>query len=238
VHEQLKLPGTTPILPINNEFNNFTTAIMLANGLMLSGSSGNALIVCAGNWSRHVDYHTPESVSAGDGAGAMVLGTVSGAGKWVLVDNATGVWSSNFGAMFMAGAPVTSDYDCATNPHHCTFTAPFFSISAAGREEYAGFGKTGVPEVVRALMKKNGLTGKDIALVTHQSSSVLLDWWKCKIKPSTYVETIQQFGNMCIANLPVNLAYGLEGIVEDHLVVCGIGVEGQVNAVLFQRSGN
>lgn len=235
VHEQLELPKSTPIIPVNNEFNNYPMAIVIAQGLMQAGMPGNALIVCASNWSRHVDYHTPQAISAGDGAGALVLGPVNDDGDWVIADHATGVWSQNFGAMYMRGAVLGTDYDCSTNPHHCTFTTPFFQISEAGIKEYQEFGVTGVPDVVNGLLKENGLEGGDIALVTHQSSAYLIDRWRDAIKPSTYVQTLEQYGNMCIANLPVSLASGLAHVKEDHLVVCGIGVEGQVNAVLLSR---
>lgn len=235
IHQALELPGSTPIIPINNEFNNFTAGMMVARALIRDGMQGNALVACAGNWSRHVDYHTPQSISAADGAGAVVIGPVSGTGAWLLTDSETGVWSKYFGDMYMAGTPVATDYDCDTNPHHCTFTTPYFTITERGKREYGEFGKTGVPEVVNALLKRNGLAGQDIALVTHQSSSVLIEYWREKIQPGAYLETLARYGNMTVANLPVNLACGYEDIEQDGLVVAGIGVEGQVNAVLFQR---
>jgi 3-oxoacyl-[acyl-carrier-protein] synthase-3 len=235
VHKSLGLPEGALIVPVNNEFNNFNSAILIAQGLLPRTGGKRALIACAGNWTRHVDYQTPQSLSAADGAGAAVVGPTSDPAHFTVLDHETVVWSDNFGAMFMAGDAVTTNPDCDWSPRDCTFTTPYFHISKAGENEYRNFGVQAPPLAVKRLLKRNKLTGADIALVTHQSSSVLLDAWKEAIQPAQYLETLEQFANMTVANLPVNLAYWYDRISTEYLVINGIGVEGQTNAVLLKR---
>lgn len=234
-HRRLKLPQAAPVLPINNEFNNFTTSLTIARALMAAGGSGPALIACAGNWTQHVDYATPQSYSAADGAGCAVIGLTDEASRFGIVDSETLVWADNFGAMYMAGDVVATVPDCGTHVRDCTYTTPYFHIPKAGMDEYRKFGIEAPPLAVNRLLERNRLKGPDIALITHQSSSVLLESWNDAIRPCQFLDTLARFGNMTVANLPVNLACGYGDIHTDHLVICGIGVEGQVHAVLLSR---
>ena len=75
LHRQLGLPERTWVVPLNNEFSNFNAGLVMADALIRAGRARNILIVVGGNWTRHVDYHTVQSISAADGAGAAVVGT-------------------------------------------------------------------------------------------------------------------------------------------------------------------
>src|SRR6266540_4575813 len=70
VHAELKLPSRTWVIPTNDEYESFLSGTLLANALVQSGWGRNVLIICGCNWTRHVSYHTPQSISAADGAGA------------------------------------------------------------------------------------------------------------------------------------------------------------------------
>jgi hypothetical protein len=42
---------------------------------------------------------------------------------------------------------------------------------------------------------------------------------------------------MTVANIPVNLAYAFNSIDQDDILLLGIGVEMQTNAILLRRGG-
>lgn len=238
LHQRLGLPAHALIVPINNEFNNFNSGVLLADALLRSTAAARALVVCAGGWTRAVDYHTAQSVSAGDGAGAAVLGPGGGPGAgdhFALVDSETLVDSKAYGSMFLAGAAVHEGEDCDVAPRDCTVTRPFFQITDAGAGYFREFGEHAPAEAAQRLLDRNGLSGGDITLVSHQASSVLMEAWEKAIGPAHYINTIETFANMTVATIPVNVAVARASIRTEHLLLLGIGVEMQTLALLLRR---
>jgi 3-oxoacyl-[acyl-carrier-protein] synthase-3 len=92
-----------------------------------------------------------------------------------------------------------------------------------------------LPRMVHALLQKYGLTGKDIALITHQASRVLMDHWAESLQPKEYLETLEQFGNLTLATYPVNLAYAYANMTSEYLVLAAIGVGYHQTALLLRR---
>lgn len=235
LHQQLALPERAWVLPVNNEFSNFNAGVVLASAMIAGGQARNALVAVGGDWTRHVDYHTPQAVSASDGAGACVMGLSDDVRCWRVVDVETITQSQYFGTMFMAGAPVRPREPL--DGQSVLYTRPYFQITEAGLAAFTEFGEKVAPQAALRLMARNRLTGDDIALVSHQASTVLLDSWQQAIRPGQYVQTIAQFGNMTLANIPVNLGWSVEHdpIRKDSLVLLGIGCDQHANAVLLQR---
>jgi 3-oxoacyl-[acyl-carrier-protein] synthase-3 len=234
LHHELGLPERAWVLPLNNEFSNFNAGLLLADGLIRAQRVRNALVAVGGNWTRYVDYHTPEAVSAADGAGAAVLGLAGAddASRWEIVDYQTVTQSGYFGTMFMQGDRCTNaDGDTLWGPPH-------FHITADGITGFKEFGEKVVPTAALTLMARHGLEGADVALISHQASRVLLQVWAEAIRPAQVVETIAQFANMTVANIPVTLAWSLDHhrVTKAHLILLGIGVEMHANALLLRRS--
>jgi 3-oxoacyl-[acyl-carrier-protein] synthase-3 len=236
VHHRLGLNARALVLPLNNEFNNFNSGLWVATALIAQGMAHRALVVCAGDWTRRVDYHTPQAISAGDGAGAAVIGQTTDASRFVVRDSEVVVESDAYGSMYMRGQPVQSDASCEDVPQDCTYTSPFFQITDAGRDYFRKFGGKKPPEAAIRLLARNKLRGGDIALISHQASSVLMNAWAKAIDPGHYVNTISKFANMTVATIPVNFALAHETIVHDNVVLLGIGVEMQTQAILLTRS--
>ena len=46
----------------------------MSDALIRAGRATYVLIALGDNWTRYVSYHTPQSVSAADGAAALVMG--------------------------------------------------------------------------------------------------------------------------------------------------------------------
>ncbi|MBD2098597.1 3-oxoacyl-ACP synthase [Trichocoleus sp. FACHB-591] len=235
LHQQIGLPEHTWVLPLSNDFSNFNAAIALADSMIRANRARNVLIAVGGSWTRAVNYHTPQAISAADGAGAIVMGVSSDSRRWTLVDQHTLTHSNYFGTMFMAGNSVAL---CPPQHHHdLLYTAPYFQITSAGQNGFVEFGEEIAPKAAQVLLDRWQLKGEDITLISHQASNVLLEQWQNQLSPSQYINTIEQYANMTVANIPVNLAWAQEHdpIQTDSLVLLAIGLEMHANALLLQR---
>ncbi len=230
VHAELNLPKSAWVIPLNNEYANFNASLVMANAMIRTGQIKHALVVIGGNWSRYVDYHTPESVSAADGAAAAVVGVTSDKTRFEVVDFETEMATESYGVMFVEpdALPNTADGVAA-------FTQPYFHITQAGFDGFKTFGMDVPPAVVLRLLARNGLVGKDVTLIAHQTSTVLNDHWVKVIAPAELLQTLGTFANMTLANIPVNLAFFQDKIAKDHLVLMALGPELSTNAVLLRR---
>jgi len=228
IHRRLALPASAWIVPVNL-MANFNTSLLLADSLVQSGRCRNALIVCGCNWTRHVSYRTPQSISAADGAGAAVVARTTEASRFALVDAETIGATDNYGSMYMSGDPIrTAD--------GINFSRPYYHITDAGLTGFRTFGEKAPAEVVNRLLARNGLTGGQICLISHQASRVLLDAWRTAIGPAQHLETLEQFANMVGANVPVNLAYHRDRIEKNDLVLLAVGPEFMTSALLLRRA--
>jgi 3-oxoacyl-[acyl-carrier-protein] synthase-3 len=88
---------------------------------------------------------------------------------------------------------------------------------------------------VARLLARHGLSGKDVSLVSHQASSVLMDAWKQAIQPAAYLQTLEEFANVTVANIPLNLAYHFDRIATEWVVLLAVGIEMHTNATLLRR---
>lgn len=234
VHRALGLPRRALIVPVNSEFTNFTASVLAADALVTAGRARTALVVCGCNWTRYVDYRTPQAVSVGDGAAAAVVGRTRDASRFRVVDHAAGVRSDEYGGMFMAADAVGPDVP-DQEPSAARRSAPYFHITAEGRNGFVEFGEVVPAQVVNELLARAGVPAAAVTLVSHQASAVLMDAWAAAIGPAQYLSTIGTFANMTVANIPVTLASEYAGITSDHLVLLGIGTDMQAHAVLLAR---
>lgn len=223
LHARLELPHHAWILPIDNEFSNFNAGLVTASALIDAGRARHALIVCGSSWTRFVDYHTPPSISAADGAGAAVIGLDRRG--FAVVDYET--WSDTryYGSMYMQPDVIRPG----------EYTAPYYHITERGQQGFVEFGERQPVAATQRLLERHRLTGADIALITHQASSVLNDAWAAGIRPAQYLQTLATLANMTVANLPVNLAHFDGRIEKDTLVLLGIGPDFHTHALLLHR---
>jgi 3-oxoacyl-[acyl-carrier-protein] synthase-3 len=113
---------------------------------------------------------------------------------------------------------------------------PTYEITLeSGIASFQSAGMEGPPYLVQTLLKKHGLVGNDIALITHQASRLMLDYWTERLQPREYLETLEQFGNMTLATYAVNFAYFLPQITAEYLVFAALGVGFHQMALLLKR---
>lgn len=235
LHQMLQLPASAYVVPLNNEFSNFNAGLLFADALIRAGRAQRILVVVAGNWTRHVDYHTVQSVSAADGAGAAVVGLSSNAAQWEVVDQQTIMDTSYFGSMYMQGQRYQQ---CPPKDgHEWLNSEPFFQITAEGMHGFGEFGGAIAPTAVTALLARHDIPASAVTLIAHQASTVLFDMWRTVIQPAQMIETIACFANMTVANIPVNLAWSVanDPITQNNLVLLALSPDMHANALLLQR---
>lgn len=225
VHQRLGLRDNVWVLPLNSEYTQVNEALLLADTLIKGGQARHVLVVCGCNWSRFVDYHTPQSISAADGAGALVMGLTSALDNFRLVDSMTEIQSQHFGVMYMRGDKVEAEQ----------ITAPTFHITPEGLNVFRNFGEHVPPALVTRLLQKHHLTGKDVSIIAHQTSAYLLEKWQQQIGARQFFHTLDTFANMTLASIPVNLAYFYDLIPTDYVVLLGIGVHIHASVSLLKR---
>jgi len=235
LHRRLKLGSQTWILPLNDEFTVINTSLLVAHKLIETGQIEHALIVCGSNWTRHVDYHTSPSISVGDGAGVLVMGRLRNDTQFAYVDSETEIQSGEYGSMYLRADPLTLPPAPGTDDPRNAYTSPVFHLTAEGAHAFVNFGEFAPPRVANRLLGRYRLTGDDIVLMSHQASSVLMDQWTAAIRPAQYVNTLQTFGNMTLATLPVNFAYAYNQLDRDHMMFLCLGLEMQTTSTLLRR---
>ena len=238
LHEMLHLPQSTYVVPLNNEFSNFNAGLLFADALIRAGRAKNILVVVGGNWTRHVDYHTVQSVSAADGAGAAVVGLSSDTTQWQVIDQNTLTMTSYFGSMYMQGQKY--EQQPPKDGHEWLWSESFFQITDKGMKGFGQFGGVLAPQAVIDLLKRNNIPQSQVTLIAHQASQVLFNMWQASINPAQQIQTIQQFANMTVANIPVNLAWSVanDPITQDNLVLFALSPDMHANALLLQRSSS
>ena len=238
LHEKLKLPAGAWAIPVGNDYSNYASSLLLADGLLRAKRAKYVLICIGGNWTRNVSYHTPQSTSAADGAGAAVVALSDDETKWHVADQCTVMNTSYYGSMYTNGLKLLpskplSGYKEVYSPH-------FFQITPEGQKGFGEFGTAEALTSVTQLLQKNKLTGADISFMPHQTSSVLIDYWLDHMdpKPAQVLTTIKKFANVTVATHALNMAWFEQrnGIKMDKLVMMALGPDMHANAILLKRN--
>lgn len=237
LHKELGLPARTWVIPVGDDFSNFASSLLIADSLIKAGRAKNILICLGCNWTRNVDYHTPQSASAADGAGAAVMAMSDDASKWYVADHCTVTDTAFFSTMHTSGlklkaSPPLQGYADVFSPH-------FFQITKQGIAGFKEFGQKISLTAVTQLLGNNNLTGADIALMPHQASSLLIDYWVSQLSPppAQLLSTIKTFANATVATHALNLGWYEAGkkIKPDNLVMMALGPDMHSNAMLLKR---
>jgi 3-oxoacyl-[acyl-carrier-protein] synthase-3 len=252
---ELKLPETTLTVPLANDFNNFNVGVVLADAMIRAGRARNILVAIGGGWTRAVAYRTPQAVSAADGAAAAAVSAADGAAaavvgvappgrqpRWRLVDTEVIAQEQNFGDMFLIGdrrqappAPGVGN-DSDPDPQAQNWTGPYYHITASGLKHFGTFGGEMALLAVRRVLQRQGIAAADVTLTGHQASQTLLDIWQQTLKPRATFFTLAEFGNMTVANIPVNLCLLQDTVRTPWVVALGLAGDMHAHAMLLRTS--
>jgi 3-oxoacyl-[acyl-carrier-protein] synthase III len=232
LHARLSLQRHAMPLPLGNDFSNFTESLVIADALLRVGRARTILVVAGGDWTRSVNYNQGASVSAGDGAGAAVLGGASNAVRWIVQDQQAYVRSDLYGGMFVSGDVIKA----GPQPQNQEYSGPYFHMSKDGPEDFKTFGGKEAPIPAQTLLARQGLKGSDVTLMGHQASTVLLDMWQKTLQPADVISTIKNFGNMTVASIAVTLAAREADIATPYVLLLALGLDMHAHAVLLRRA--
>lgn len=241
---RLGLSERTLTLSLNNDFSNFTTAIVMAEALVRAGRAHNVLVAVGAGWSRAVDYRTPQSVSAADGAGAAVIGLATGSRRprWTIVDQEVIAQEQNFGQMTLIGEkratvqPGGPGDPSTPDPQASSYSAPFFQITDAGLTSFQTFGAMTAPLAVQRVLARQGISASEITLTGHQASMKLFAKWEELLKPAAVFQTIATLANMTAASIAVNLALMDGQVTTPYLVALTLAPDMHAHALLLKRA--
>lgn len=239
-HRHLGLRDATWCIPLQDNFTNFLSGLIWAQQAISTQLIKYALVVTGCNWTRHVSYHDEVSLSIGDGAGAVVLGPTTDQQRFRWVGAQTLTSSDLFGTMGVQPRPIPPDlrrpYTDGMMPE--AFTRALFFMNGSSDHVFERWGEEQPPALVRRLLKAYQVSEDSYTLIAHQASTVLIEAWKTRLKLSDthYLNTIQSFGNMTLASIPVTLAHLYNQIETDYLVLLGMGLGIHTTAVLLQKN--
>ncbi len=235
VHAQLGLPCHCRVMALNTEYTPFIDGLKLANDLIAAGTITTALVVSASAWTSHMDYHEAVCTAASDGAGAAVVTRTDDATRFALVDWEHHTDTQYYGAFHMAPRPVS--VPPFRTDSHTIYSAAMMQLDPVrGGMAVKQFGLPAPVAVVQQLLARNGITAQDVALVPHQTSKMVADYWRTHIDPAVYISTVTDYADMVSATAAVNLATCREQITQEYLVLLGIGIEMSVTALLYRRT--
>lgn len=239
LHSSLGLSPKAAILPLGNEFSNFTQGLILSDALLRVGRARTVLVVAGSDWTRAVDYHTPPAISAADGAAAAVLGgplSLLGNGspalvRWCVLDQAVLVDHTEFGGMYVAGDALRK----ADQPEDQQYSGPYFHMTDKGIRGFHDFGQVAAVRPAFDLLARQGLTGADITLIGHQASTTLSDAWVKAIQPAKFLTTMEDFANMTVASIGATFARLEAEIETDYVLLLALGLDMHAHVILIQR---
>jgi 3-oxoacyl-[acyl-carrier-protein] synthase III len=230
VAKKLSLADTAMVIPVNSEYANFNHGLVVADALLSAGHAKCALVVVGADWSRRVDYHTPPSVSAADGAGAALMAMNDDTSLFHVLDVATDAERTYLGGLYVAADPATPP----TTPP--TFLAPVFHLNQTGIQAFKYYGVPRPPQVVLGLLHRHGLEPPDVAFVGHQTSTTINRPWSSAFKWAVFIETLARYANMTSASIPVNLDVCADQISTSYVALVALGPEPSCNVVLLERA--
>ncbi|HWA15066.1 MAG TPA: beta-ketoacyl-ACP synthase III [Gemmatimonadales bacterium] len=196
---------TIPALDIRNACSGFIYSLAVADGWIRSGMFRTILVVGAEIQSTGMDVSTAgrnTAVIFADGAGAMILQGNDDASRGILAfdlqsqgDHAELLWVDSPGSMYH---PRISQEHLAEGRHF---------LSMDGKEVFR-HAVTRMPESVQTVLRKAGLTTKDIALLLpHQANLRISEMVQrnLELRDDQVYNNIQRYGNTTAATIPILL---------------------------------
>jgi 3-oxoacyl-[acyl-carrier-protein] synthase-3 len=234
VHQGLGLPSRTMVVPLNREFSTFILGLVLAWEAIAAGRCTYALVICGSGWTRNMDYSSSHAVSIGDGAGAALVGPSD---RWRFVDHAEETFTTDDDYHGLTVKVRVSEANgmmyTVTGPDGLPI--PTFRITEGGLRSFMAHGMVAPARLAKLVMERNGVSPENAALVTHQGSQVLMNQWKETVHPGEYPNTLEQFGNMTLASVPVTLAVKAASMSAGHVVLATPGPGVHASALLLER---
>jgi 3-oxoacyl-[acyl-carrier-protein] synthase-3 len=231
VHKFLALPSGVPVIAVDDPFTAFINCLRLAE-LEAEVSGKSSLVACGARWSSSVDYRDGVSTSIGDGAGAAVVGLHPSERLGLeIVGHSIHTDSGLYGAMRLTSragdVPVCQISENADG-------RPMFHMSLEMRDVFLNWGVNVPAERALELLDVHRVPSSKVSLMGHQASRRLVEGWENKIRPAKTVDTLETFGNMTLASLPVSLSARYSEVETPYVLMVGLGLGFHTAACLLR----
>ncbi|MFX3632603.1 MAG: ketoacyl-ACP synthase III [Candidatus Pristimantibacillus sp.] len=188
----------------------FTSAIQLANGLLLSGQYKKIIVIGAETLSKATDYSDRTTcILFGDGAGALLLEAVNGSAGDVLAVSSHTDGTGGHLLYRSSLSPTIGETELVASSN----------IVQNGREVYR-WAVSQVSVGIAELMRDNGYTTDQINwFIPHNANQRIIDALceRTGFTPQQALSSIEQYGNTSAASIPL----ALDTAVKDGLVLPG-----------------
>tara|TARA_Y100001934_G_scaffold275909_1_gene371349 strand:- start:2963 stop:3976 length:1014 start_codon:yes stop_codon:yes gene_type:complete len=231
LHDRLALPQDIIALDINMGCSGFIHSLDVARNFILSGNAQRFLLVTGDTYSRFISPGDRATrVLFGDGAAATIIGSsVPGTG---IVDTVFGANGKHFRRFYVPAGGMRQPTDASTKEQVRDQSGNVRNAEQITMQGFQvlTFFNSAVPQAVRGLLAKNGLTVEDVDLfIFHQASSVALSSITKSLGLSSdrVLNRMANTGNLVSSSIPA--AYKMasdEGLIESgqRIVLCGFGV--------------
>jgi 3-oxoacyl-[acyl-carrier-protein] synthase-3 len=204
IQEKLGIPCGSPAMDLSAACSGFIYGIVTAMHFIQGGSYPYILVIGAEKFSSIIDWNDRDTaVLFGDGAGAVVLGTVQ-EGRGIL--------------SFELGADGTGGRQLISHP----------KVVMNGREVFK-FAVRQMPNTTESVVQKAGRVNGDVDfLIPHQANIRIIEAARERLGlPSEKVSiTLDRYGNTSAASIPLSLEHELKQRKikdDDILVLVGFG---------------
>jgi 3-oxoacyl-[acyl-carrier-protein] synthase-3 len=212
-----------PAFDINSVCTSFSYSFLTAYSLLTSGFYNNCLLIGADTYSRILNWKDRSTcVIFADGAGALVLKK----------DNSKkGMLSYLYGADGNDANLIRIPVGGSKYPVHFRndYTPEDLYFQMEGKKVYE-FTINIIPEIIDNLLKKSGLTARDIdRIVLHQANIRIIEMVskKLDIPIDKFVINIDKYGNTSSASIPIAMDEAVrDGRIKEGDTIMSIGFGG------------
>lgn len=202
--KELGCNKSTMNLEVNQSCISFLVSLQVASDYVEQGMYKNVLVCSAETFTEIGDFSTLSSSIFGDAASAIVIGRSESNGKLL---------SSYYKSIPANNEIATLQWRPPFNDQNKSKTRAYFTLDENAPTIMQQFVPHNVPNVVfKALEKSNCKVDNINHFVFHQPSSLLIKMWAMGIgiKKDRYTTTIEEYGCLSSASIPVTLYKALK----------------------------
>jgi len=229
LQDRLKLRTNIGALDFNLGCSGYVYGLGLAKGLIASGLAKNVLLITSEAYSKFIHEKDKSNRTIfGDAAAASLISAENGVAE--ILDFELGTDGSGAENLIVKHGAVKYP---SSDGNADDIEDEFGNVTNPGKlymngTEIFNFTSDSVPKLVDAVLSKNNMSDKDVALyVFHQANKYMLNHLrkKLKIDESKFYYFLENCGNTVSSTIPIALYEAQkEGKANGHVLLAGFGV--------------